>query len=208
MGARRREGTEAALAKAALWRGGTLMGRMLEDLAAGLDALTADPGVDAGRVGAMGLSMGATHAYWLAALDDRVSAVAHLCAFADMAPLLSSGAHDLHGIYMTVPGLLSHGDMGDVAALIAPRPQFIGLWRTRPAHARGSDFRPRLPVSVRPMVQKRPMRAFASFPIRSPDTRRHAPCARRPAVLPAVGPWGRAARCPEDTAPQSNPPNA
>jgi dipeptidyl aminopeptidase/acylaminoacyl peptidase len=41
------------------------------------------PGVDAGRIGAMGLSMGATHAYWLAALDDRVAAVAHLCAFAE-----------------------------------------------------------------------------------------------------------------------------
>jgi dipeptidyl aminopeptidase/acylaminoacyl peptidase len=51
---------------------------MLGDLAAGLDALAADPDVDAGtRIGAMGLSMGATHAYWLAALDDRVAAVAH-----------------------------------------------------------------------------------------------------------------------------------
>jgi dienelactone hydrolase len=81
--------------------------------------------VDGGRIAAMGLSMGATHAYWLAALDDRVAAVVHLCAFADMGPLIASGGHDLHGIYMSVPGLLQNGDMGDVAALIAPRPQFI-----------------------------------------------------------------------------------
>jgi dienelactone hydrolase len=124
-GPRQAEGSEGALAKAALWRGGTLMGRMLGDLMAGLDALGTDPGVDGTRIAAMGLSMGATHAYWLAALDERVAAVVHLCAFADMAPLIATGGHDLHGIYMSVPGLLQHGDMGDVAALIAPRPQFI-----------------------------------------------------------------------------------
>jgi dienelactone hydrolase len=124
-GARLAEGTESALAKAALWRGETLMGRMLGDLCAGLDLLERAPDVDAGRIGAMGLSMGATHAYWLAALDERVAAVAHLCAFANMAPLIASGAHELHGIYMSVPGLLAEGEMGDVAALIAPRPQFI-----------------------------------------------------------------------------------
>jgi dienelactone hydrolase len=124
-GDRLAEGSEAALAKAALWRGETLMGAMLGDLAAGLDFLAAETDVDAGRIGAMGLSMGATHAYWLAALDHRVAAVAHSCAFADMGPLIEAGAHDLHGIYMTVPGLLAEGDMGDVAALIAPRPQLI-----------------------------------------------------------------------------------
>jgi dipeptidyl aminopeptidase/acylaminoacyl peptidase len=75
-GARQAEGSEGALAKAALWRGETLMGRMLGDLAAGLTRSAADPGSMRARIGAMGLSMGATHAYWLAALDDRVAAVA------------------------------------------------------------------------------------------------------------------------------------
>ncbi|MDG4648537.1 dienelactone hydrolase family protein [Roseibacterium sp. SDUM158017] len=131
-GARRAEGSESAMAKAAHWRGGTLLGRMLEELGAGIDALASDPQVDAGRIGALGLSMGATHAYWLAALDDRVAAVAHLCAFADMGPLIEAGAHDLHGAYMTVPGLLAEGDMGDVAAMIAPRPQFVGAGRRDP----------------------------------------------------------------------------
>jgi dienelactone hydrolase len=131
-GAREAEGSESALAKAALWRGETLMGQMLGDLRAGVSALAADAQVDAGRIGALGLSMGATHAYWLAALDDRIGAVAHLCVFADMGPLIASGAHDLHGIYMAVPGLLTQGDMGDVAALIAPRPQLIVLGRRDP----------------------------------------------------------------------------
>jgi dienelactone hydrolase len=142
-GDRQAEGTEGALAKAALWRGGTLMGRMLGDLMAGLDALQAEPWIDGARIGAMGLSMGATHAYWLAALDDRVTAVAHLCAFADMGPLIASGAHDLHGVYMTVPGFLDHGDMGDVAALIAPRPQFIAFGGRDPLTP-GDALRPAL----------------------------------------------------------------
>lgn len=124
-GARQSEGTESALAKAALWRGRTLLGRMLDDLTAALDALAAHPSVDAARIATLGLSMGATHAYWLAALDDRIAACAHMCAFADIGPLIETGAQDLHGIYMTVPGLLEKGDMGDVAALIAPRPQLV-----------------------------------------------------------------------------------
>lgn len=131
-GARTAEGGEGASAKAALWRGGTLMGRMLGDLACGLDVLCADPGIDAARIGALGLSMGATHAYWLAALDERVAAVAHLCALADIGSLIATGAHDLHGAYMTVPGLLTEGDMGDVAALIAPRPQLVAAGRRDP----------------------------------------------------------------------------
>jgi dienelactone hydrolase len=131
-GDRATDGPESALAKEELWHGRTLLGRMLADLACGLDLLCSDPGADVARIGALGFSMGATHAYWLAALDDRIAAVAHLCAFADIAPLIETGVHDLHGAYMTVPGLLALGDMGDVAALIAPRHQFVGAGRHDP----------------------------------------------------------------------------
>jgi hypothetical protein len=104
-GARQAEGSESALAKAALWRGETLMGRMLGDLRRGwtrwrrirasMRADRSDGPVDgrdpcllAGRARRPGRGGG------------------HLCAFADMAPLIASGGHDLHGIYMSVPGLL------------------------------------------------------------------------------------------------------
>jgi hypothetical protein len=42
---------------------------------------------------------------------------------------VASGAHDLHGLYMTVPGLLRHVTTGEIAALAAPRPQLacVGL---------------------------------------------------------------------------------
>lgn len=131
-GARRSEGSENELAKAALWRGGTMMGDMLTDLTLALSALSTLEGIDASRIATLGISMGATHAYWLAALDGRVAACAHMCAFADVGPLIDAAAHDLHGIYMTVPGLLEIGDMGDVAALIAPRPQWIGAGLSDP----------------------------------------------------------------------------
>ncbi len=33
--------------------------------------------------------------------------------------------HDLHGIYLTIPGLLEVAGNGEIAGLIAPRPQLI-----------------------------------------------------------------------------------
>ena len=118
---------ESALAKARHWQGATLFGDMLSDLARGLDCLAGRSDVDPARIGVLGLSMGATQAYWLAALDERVAAVAHLCAFASLRRLVESGAHDLHGTYMTVPGLLAEWDTGEIAGLVAPRPQLIGV---------------------------------------------------------------------------------
>lgn len=116
---------EAPLSKALLWRGRTLMGEMLADLIAGFDHLAARDDVDAARIAAFGLSMGATHAYFLAAIEPRLARVAHLCCFADLAGLIASGAHDLHGHYMTIPGLLAHTSFGRIAGMVAPRPQLV-----------------------------------------------------------------------------------
>lgn len=118
---------ESARAKAALWQGRSLAGRMLGEQAAALSWLAARADVDAARIGVFGLSMGATLGYWLAAVDPRVAAVAHLCCYADFAALISSGAHDLHGIYLTVPGLLAIAGNGEIAGLVAPRPQLIAI---------------------------------------------------------------------------------
>lgn len=137
-GARQGEGPESALAKAAAWRGRPLMGQMLAELHGAFAWLAGRAEVDAGRIATLGLSMGGTHAYWLAALEPRIAACAHLCVFADLAPLIALGAHDLHGPYMTVPGLLAEADMGDVAALVAPRPQLVALGATDPLTPAGA----------------------------------------------------------------------
>lgn len=125
----RDEFEEGSLAKALLWRGQTLFGQMLAESIAALDWFAARPDIDASRIGALGLSMGATLSWWLAALDRRIVAVAELCCFADLAALVASGAHDLHGHYMTVPGLLREFQTAEIAGLIAPRPHLacVGL---------------------------------------------------------------------------------
>lgn len=117
---------ESAAAKAALWEGRSLAGQMVGECVAGLDWLAAEPGVDAARIGVFGISMGATLGYWLAALDARVRALVHECCLADFSALIATGAHDLHGPYLTVPGLLNLATNGVIAGMVAPRAQFIG----------------------------------------------------------------------------------
>ena len=126
--------SESAEAKARLWRGTTLFGRMLAEQVAALDWLTALPDIDADRIAALGISMGGTLAWWMAAIDPRIRAAVSLCCLADMECLIANDAHDGHGQYMTVPGLLAHAATGQVAGLAAPRPQLhcVGLadWST------------------------------------------------------------------------------
>lgn len=117
--------SEGYAAKALLWHGKSLFGQMLSDHSAALTYLAGRDDVDPERIGAFGISMGCVLSYWLAAMDERIAAVAHLCCFADFRTMIELGAHDGHGIYLTVPGLLSEADAGSIATLIAPRPQLI-----------------------------------------------------------------------------------
>jgi len=119
----RAEPGESARTKAAMWRGGSLAGQMVAEQSAAVGYLASRDDVDASRIGAFGISMGSTLGYWLAAVDRRVACVTHLCCLADFAALIEEGAHDLHGIYLTVPGLLNVAGNGAIAGLIAPRPQ-------------------------------------------------------------------------------------
>lgn len=122
-GDRQGDGPESALSKAKLWNGQTLLGQMIADLLTAHDVLCAMARPD--RTIALGISMGGTLAYLCAALRAQINACAHLCVFANIAPLIASGAHDLHGAYLTIPGLLPNYDIADLAALVAPRPQFL-----------------------------------------------------------------------------------
>lgn len=117
--------SESFATKALLWHGKSLFGQMLSDHSAALTYLAGRDDVDPGRIGAFGISMGCVLSYWLAAMDERIAAVAHLCCFADFRTMIELGAHDGHGIYLTVPGLLTEADGGSIAALIAPRPQLV-----------------------------------------------------------------------------------
>jgi dienelactone hydrolase len=118
---------ESARSKALLWQGKSLAGQMMGECRAALDWLSARPDVRADRIGVFGMSMGCTLGYWLAAVDTRVQALVQECCLADFGALIETGAHDLHGIYLTVPGLLAQASNGEIAAMIAPRAQFIGI---------------------------------------------------------------------------------
>lgn len=122
---RRASVSEGFASKALLWYGKSLFGQMVGDHAAALSYLLSRDDVDPARVGAYGISMGCALSYWLAALDERIAATAHLCCLADLRTMVELGAHDGHGIYLTVPGLLNETDNGEIAALVAPRPQLV-----------------------------------------------------------------------------------
>lgn len=123
----RQEPTESERAKKHLWNGTTLFGEMLDELAAGISFLADHADVDETCIGVLGFSMGSTHAWWMAALDERVKASVALCSFADLGCLTETPAHDGHGIYMTVPRLLRHFSTGQIAGLTAPRALMIGV---------------------------------------------------------------------------------
>ena len=114
---------ETTLARQSLWHGAPLFGRMLAELRAVFHWLNAQPKI--GPIATLGLSMGATHAFWLAALEPQIAACAHLACFADLGTLVASGADHLHAPYMMVPGLLPVARTGQIAGCIAPRPQLI-----------------------------------------------------------------------------------
>jgi len=144
---------ESAAAAAHIWYGSSLIGQMVSEQAAALTYLASRDDVDPRRIGAFGISLGSTLAYWHAALDTRIAAVAHLCCYADYATLVELGAHDNHGIYLLVPGLLRHTSTGEIAGLVAPRPQLICL---------GEDDELTPPPSIeRALAVTRPMYAAA-----------------------------------------------
>ena len=120
------------MAKSRLWLGQTLFGVMLAELTAALDLLETIDGVNPDRIGVFGLSMGATLAFWLGALEPRLKAIAHLCCFGDLATLVEQGGHDLHGLYTMVPGLLEQFSTGGIAGLAAQTPQFAGIGLKEP----------------------------------------------------------------------------
>src|SRR5688500_6588601 len=75
------------------------------------------------RVGCVGHSLGGQQTLFLAALDRRVAAAVSSCGFATLATIFRDGIN--HNFAAYLPGLGERGDMGDVLALVAPRPFLV-----------------------------------------------------------------------------------
>jgi cephalosporin-C deacetylase-like acetyl esterase len=112
---------ELTASKFNLWVGRTLWGMILRDDLMALDYLAARPEVDSTRIGVMGMSMGATRAWWLMALDERIKTGVPICCLTHYREILSNELLKAHGIYYYVPGMLNHFDTEAVIGLIAPR---------------------------------------------------------------------------------------
>jgi hypothetical protein len=112
---------ESDFFKEALWRGQCMWGLMVYDSLRALDYLCQRPEVDRSRIGAIGMSMGSTMTWWVAALDTRIKACVDICCLTDFDALIEAGGLDLHGIFYYVPSLLKYFSTADINALIAPR---------------------------------------------------------------------------------------
>ena len=107
--------------KLMLWQGRVLFGMMVFDEFRALDYLAGRPEVDPGRLGATGMSMGATKAWWLTALDPRVRLCVDVCCLTDFDELIRADNLKGHGIYYYVPSLLKHFSSAQINELIVPR---------------------------------------------------------------------------------------
>jgi hypothetical protein len=107
--------------KLMLWKGKVLFGMMLFDESRALDYLAGRAEVDPQRLGVFGMSMGATKAWWLAALDPRVKLCMDVCCLTDFEELIKAHGLKEHGIYYYVPSLLKHFQTAQINELIVPR---------------------------------------------------------------------------------------
>lgn len=101
-----------------LLHGRTLLGERLWDGMCAASYLLSRPDVRGG-LGCTGHSGGGTTALWLSALDERLSAVAVSGYFSSFQGSILSMEHCECNY---VPGILALAEMGEIAALIAPRP--------------------------------------------------------------------------------------
>jgi dienelactone hydrolase len=115
------QGEEDAF-KLMLWQGRVLWGMMMFDEFRALSYLESRPEVDPKRLGAFGMSMGATKAWWLAALSPRVKLTMDVCCLTDYQSLIAAHGLSGHGVYYFVPSLLKHFDTFQINELIVPRP--------------------------------------------------------------------------------------
>jgi pimeloyl-ACP methyl ester carboxylesterase len=113
--------SEPDLFKEMLWKGQVLWGMMVYDSVRAMDFLVQRADVDPARVATLGISMGSTMAWWLAALDERVKVTVDICCLTDFQTLIAKKNLSAHGVYYYVPGLLKHFTTAQINALIAPR---------------------------------------------------------------------------------------
>ena len=98
--------------------GRTWHGLLVQDGMRAVDYLLTRPEVDPARIGVAGIGVGGAQALYIAALDDRVQA-AVVASY--LGRYLVDSLDQERCTCNDIPGILRYAEMGDVAALIAPR---------------------------------------------------------------------------------------
>ncbi|WP_240469762.1 dienelactone hydrolase family protein [Cyclobacterium sp. SYSU L10401] len=142
---------ELDIFKEMIWQGQVLFGMMVYDNLRALDYLVSRDDIDKDRIATMGMSMGSTMSWWLAALDDRIKVCVDLNCLTDFHTLMEQGELRLHGIYYYVPDLLNHFSTSDINALISPRPH-LGL---------AGEFDPLTPLEGLKIIDKNLQEVYA-----------------------------------------------
>lgn len=128
----------AQLAHMAIPLGLTVVGMWVWDLQRLIDYAQARPECQGRKVGAIGLSGGGLQTLWLAALDDRIACAVVSGYFYGVKDSLLELSNNCECNY--VPRLWEKIDMGDLGALVAPRPLLIEAGLRDPLNgARGID---------------------------------------------------------------------
>jgi dienelactone hydrolase len=102
--------------------GSTLQAKLTWDAIRAVDYLRERAEVGP-RIGCVGHSLGGQQALLLTAFDRRIAAGVSSCGFATLATIFRDGIN--HNFAAYLPGLGERGDMGDVLALVAPRPFLV-----------------------------------------------------------------------------------
>ena len=115
------EGPQCRLpASTALLLGRTLIGERVHDIQCAVDLLRSGAfPVDGDRIAVTGNSGGGTASIYAAAVDERIGACMPSCAFTSFYASIGLSAHCFCNY---IPGVARFFDMGDLCALIAPRP--------------------------------------------------------------------------------------
>lgn len=109
----------------------TAVAKMIADHRQGLDLLVSLDIVDAGRIGAIGHSLGGYNGFFLAGVDERIRAVVSSCGFATFAGDPNPGRWGRRDWFTHVPAISDYIERGEapfewheIVALAAPVPFF------------------------------------------------------------------------------------
>lgn len=117
------ENSHLELLKIGIGFGIAPIGWLVWDLMRLLDFMEKQPYVDAARIAAAGMSGGGHQSLWLGALDDRVRVIVTSGYFYGMKEALLEMPENCPCNY--VPNIWKTVDMGDIGALLAPRPFLV-----------------------------------------------------------------------------------